>query len=289
MLFARSCASSSNLACLPDSVFQSGTTPVISLRRRGSCESGFFSSVGEDFCLPGIELVTASSVTLSSSSAASSLFLDSGATVSCSLDDIATPLRGHAHMPTHCHKRSSSIYTDSSEDVSSLGCGDLPTWDDRSCQFIHYSIEQDKLCTSEVDRYLDSDIESSDTQRLTQNVRVLLLSNVSVLDIVRVHALRDDENLGDKESWCHTQTAPQNISKIVEYFERKQVCGSVASSSKWEAGDVPSPNLTQHYQLQREYYQLRRSYLPPARRNINHRLMVCEGAVKSKLQIFDKK
>uniref|UniRef100_A0A1B6LAH5 dual-specificity kinase n=1 Tax=Graphocephala atropunctata TaxID=36148 RepID=A0A1B6LAH5_9HEMI len=213
----RSCASSSNLVCLPDSVFQSGVTPVISLRRRGSCESGFFSSVGEDFCLPGIELVTASSVTLSSSSAASSLFLDSGATVSCSLDDIATPLRGHAHLPTHCHKRSSSIYTDSSEDVSSLGGGDLPTWDDRGSQ------------------------------------------------------------------------APQNISKIVEYFERKQVCGSVASCSKWEAGDVPSPNLTQHYQLQREYYQLRRSYLPPARRNINHRLLVCEGAVKSKLQLFDKK
>lgn len=81
-------------------------------------------------CL-GVELVTASSVTLSSSSAASSLFLDSSATVSCSLDDIATPLRGHTNSHPHSHKRSSSVYTDSSEDVSSLGGGDISNWDDR--------------------------------------------------------------------------------------------------------------------------------------------------------------
>lgn len=88
----------------------------------------------------GIELVTASSVTLSSSSAASSLFLDSGATVSCSLDDIATPLRGHPHFNPHTHKRSSSIYTDSSEDVSSLGGGDLPTWDDRASLQVSFGL-----------------------------------------------------------------------------------------------------------------------------------------------------
>ncbi|XP_054275024.1 uncharacterized protein LOC128994472 [Macrosteles quadrilineatus] len=207
----RSCASSSNLACLPDLVFPSVSTPVVPLRRRGSCESGFFSSVGEDFCLPGIDLGTASSVTLSSSS---SLFLDSGATVSCSLDDIATPLRGVTlRCDAACHKRSSSIYTDSSEDISSLGGSDLPSWDERANQ------------------------------------------------------------------------PPQHISKIVEYFEKKQ--GSVAStSSKWESGDLPSPSLTHHYQL-REYYHARRQH--SARRGVNHRLMICEGAVRSKLQLFDKK
>uniref|UniRef100_A0A1B6CDB0 dual-specificity kinase n=1 Tax=Clastoptera arizonana TaxID=38151 RepID=A0A1B6CDB0_9HEMI len=218
----------SNLGVLPDcsAVFQPGSTPVgPGLRRRGSCESGFFSSLGDDFCLPGIELVTASSVTLSSSSAASSLFLDSGATVSCSLDDIATPLRGHPHFNPHTHKRSSSIYTDSSEDVSSLGGGDLPTWDDR------ISLQ-----------------------------------------------------------------APQHISKMVEYFERKHVFDSVPS----ESSEVPSPNLTQHYQSHREL-QLRRSFLHDARnesskmnstgvkRGVSHRLMICEGAVRSKLQLFDKK
>ncbi|BES99935.1 STYKc [Nesidiocoris tenuis] len=68
----RHCSSGSNLPNLDDGLH---CTTVL-LRRRGSCESGFFSSVGEDFGLPG-ELI-ASSVTLSSSSAASSLLLDSG-------------------------------------------------------------------------------------------------------------------------------------------------------------------------------------------------------------------
>lgn len=92
--------------------------------------------------------------------------------------------------------------------------------------------------------------------------------------------------------------APQQISKIVEYFERKQVTGSAASSSRWEPGDFPSPSLAHHLQLHREYYQVRRSCLhdgrgseakPVMRRGVNHRLTVCEGAVRSKLQLFDKK
>lgn len=166
----RACSSGSNLASLEDH--------VTVLRRRGSCESGFFSSVGDDFCIPGQELV-ASSVTLSSSSAASSLLLDSAA----GEEKLGCGGRWRAN-------RASSVYTGSSEDIS-------------------------------------------------------------------LHSDQTEEKL-----------RPQQIHKMVEYFERK------GSSTE-----------------QREYLRHFRPTCQPRRggRGVSARLLVCEGAVSSKLQIFDKK
>ncbi|CAL7952329.1 unnamed protein product [Xylocopa violacea] len=79
-------------------LFRDGWEP----RRRGSCESGFWSCFGEDL---SPEPPNRRHTSTLSSSAASSLFL---------LDD----------------HRTSSIYTDSSEDIASLGGGDS-CWEDR--------------------------------------------------------------------------------------------------------------------------------------------------------------
>lgn len=161
--------------------------PTQSLRRRGSCESGFYSSVGE--CL-----------------SPSSLW-DSGTAVSSlrSLDELEP-----AELQALC-KRASSIYTDSSEDISSLTGSD----------------------------------------------------------------------------WA--QDLQPNISTIVEYFERK------GANLRHPSG------VRSGLQLSSRIAALRRSLekqgTTPSGSNSHvasqrpkcSRLVVCEGAVRSKLPLFDKK
>ncbi|XP_033335517.1 serine/threonine kinase [Megalopta genalis] len=157
-------------------LFRDGWEP----RRRGSCESGFWSCVGEDL---SPEPPNRRHTSTLSSSAASSLFL---------LDD----------------HRTSSIYTDSSEDIASLGGGDS-CWEDR-------------------------------------------LSGIG--------------------------SSNKTISKIVEYFERKQ------------AGSL---RLVDHEAGSSSRLALLRASLeghgPLCSISAAQRLVVCEGAVRSKLPLFDKK
>ncbi|XP_048505052.1 dual specificity protein kinase shkD isoform X2 [Athalia rosae] len=153
-------------------LFREGWEP----RRRGSCESGFWSCVGEDLSPEPPNRRHASTL---SSSAASSLFL---------LDD----------------HRTSSIYTDSSEDIASLGGGDSTYWEDR---------------------------------------------------------------LGSINSTSKT------ISKIVEYFERKQASGSSLrlGDSSLDAG--PSRMALLRASLEET--------VPICSISAAQRLVVCEGAVNS--------
>ncbi|XP_034946002.1 probable serine/threonine-protein kinase mkcC [Chelonus insularis] len=156
-------------------LFREGWEP----RRRGSCESGFWSCVGEDLSPEPPNRRHASTL---SSSAASSLFL---------LDD----------------HRTSSIYTDSSEDIASLGGGDTSYW---------------------------------------------------------------EEKLGGIGSSSKT------ISKIVEYFERKQ-----ATAGRHTHETAPNRIALLKASLE--------GTVPLCSISAAQRLVVCEGAVRSKLPLFDKK
>ncbi|KAK9731449.1 Protein tyrosine and serine/threonine kinase [Popillia japonica] len=160
---------------------------VTTLRRRGSCESGFYSSVGE--CLSPNSL------------------WDSGTAVSSlrSLDELES-----AELHALC-KRASSIYTDSSEDVSSVTGSD----------------------------------------------------------------------------W--TQDLQPNISSIVEYFEKK-------GASRHQGVSRGGLQLNSRIAALRRTLEKQHSgsatvsglHLPSQRTKCS-RLVVCEGAVRSKLPLFDKK
>lgn len=106
---------------------------------------------------------------------------------------------------------------------------------------------------------------------------------------------------------------PQHISKIVEYFERKQGGnGTSTISHKLDFLDSPNrfssfPASVRRNWLQSDtqsitrssldYYTRRKLFEKPftggshvlSKRSTNQRLLICEGAVKSKLPIFDKK
>ncbi|XP_015116297.1 uncharacterized protein LOC107040646 [Diachasma alloeum] len=154
-------------------------------RRRLSCESGFWSCVGEDLSPEPPHRRHASTL---SSSAASSLFL---------LDD----------------HRTSSIYTDSSEDIASLGGGDSSCWEDR---------------------------------------------------------------------FGGIGSSSKTISKIVEYFERKQAtAGALRIGFDHTIEATPSRLGLLRASLE--------GTVPLCNISAAQRLVVCEGAVRSKLPLFDKK
>lgn len=71
---------------------------------------------------------------------------------------------------------------------------------------------------------------------------------------------------------CGGQAA--QITKMVEYFERKQVCGSSCLEPVPQRKTAPASAIPRK--------------LPSAPQH-NGRLLVCEGAVSSKLQLFDRK
>lgn len=178
--------SSSNLS---EIIGPTETPNSANLRRRGSCESGFYSSIGE--CL-----------------SPNSLWGDSGTAVSSlrSLDELEP-----AELQAFC-KRASSIYTDSSEDISSLGGSD-----------------------------------------------------------------------------CFADLQP-NISTIVEYFEKK---GATLRHPGGVRGglQMSSRIATLRRSLERQNSSGASGsgmHLTPQRPKCS-RLVICEGAVRSKLPLFDKK
>ena len=319
----RVCSSSLNLAdpglLLTEDAGAGLVFPSTALRRRGSCESGFFSSVGEDFgCtagdllspteFPGIHASTrshhtASSATLSSSSAASSLFLLDDSAVSTTtvsslrsgsgelgdLDDMApsgatggvlTRSAPH-HSLLFAAKRSSSIYTDSSEDISSLGGGDLSHWDDRNFSGLGSQPQQISKIVEYFERKQNCNNtgnSGTDSENMPSSVWDLHESSKHQRDVLFHQAAGFGNRNSPIEFARRMEGASLNdairSSKIA--FLRKSLDSSGSSSQQ---GPVLGSSQT----------QVGAEKCVKRNMNATQRLMICEGAVRSKLPLFDKK
>ncbi|KAF4518228.1 hypothetical protein B566_EDAN006909 [Ephemera danica] len=237
------------------------------LRRRGSCESGFFS-VGDGERTSTSDLSPDCQASLDGSVAAALGRLSSSGGLlgssrsSGELRDLLDEYSSLQGLRGVCAKRSSSIYTDSSEDISSLGGGDY-SWDE---------------------------------------------------------ALRPSGAVGGLSN-------PHHIHRIVEYFERKQRLSAEdprlasawlarqhrellfqAASRKYptpsgmsadaafealshrlarvSAAAARSPKIAQ---IQKSLVSVPVERPVVKKTSIPQRLSICEGTVRSKLQLFDKK
>ncbi|KAJ1527124.1 hypothetical protein ONE63_008658 [Megalurothrips usitatus] len=257
-----------------------GGYPSVALRRRGSCESGFFSCLGEDYGLPGCDPLSPSDFcsgparhTLCSSSAASSLFLLDDSAVSTTtvssgeladLDDLAPNGSGGCGLSSRHHsllfsaKRSSSIYTDSSEDVSSLG-GDPAYWEERG-----FSTNPAPQQISKIVEYFERKQNSTLSLGPGPSRRPSAKLQPQVSTTTRRFSVNPFES---------PQTLTDAIRSSDFTFLRKSM-GSSCGPKGITAASPPSMPFTRPH---------------ISKRCASQRLIVCEGAVKSKLPLFDKK
>lgn len=312
------CSSSNNISDLAYDINSSA------LKRRGSCESGFFSSVGEDYHIcPDFspELNPArniSSATLSSSSAASSLFLldDSATTVSSlrSLDDLDLPnasfrnnldLFGAAafrnvdidprtldiemanrlaidlelsnqisqrtltNQLLYSSKRASSIYTDSSEDISSLGGSDIFNWEEK---FSGIGAKPQQI--SKIVEYFErkgsnfrhSGFKDGRWRPESHFDRKCEYNS-------KYHDSEYQFKTGLKIAELHSKLGESSMLDI-------QRNSKIASLRK---------SLERHLERQHSGHCVQVGVNVGQSSKKTQRLMICEGAVKSKLPLFDKK
>ncbi|XP_067008130.1 uncharacterized protein cdi [Anabrus simplex] len=325
----RVCSSSLNLAdpglLLSEDPRGGLGLPSSALRRRGSCESGFFSSVGEDFTVTAGDLLlpsdfggintnrnhhNASSATLSSSSAASSLFLLDDSAISTTtvsslrsgsgelgeLDDLGgagasgvmTRSTPHHHSLLFSAKRSSSIYTDSSEDISSLGGGDLSYWEDRSFSGIGSQPRQ----ISKIVEYFERKQQSTVGSRLSESTE----NGTSVWDIPESPvSSKHQRDTMFHQAGCANRSSPVDFARRMEGASLNDAIRSskiallrkslekVTTTPQQAAAQAQGSVFSSSLQSERL------SICPKRNVNATQRLMICEGAVRSKLPLFDKK
>jgi hypothetical protein len=200
------------------------------------------------------------------------------------------------HSLLFAAKRSSSVYTDSSEDISSLGGGDLSYWEERNFSGLGGQPQQ----ISKIVEYFERKQSSNNGGN---NPGLVDAENMpsSVWDLQESQIASKHQ----RDMLLHQAAGFGNRNSTVDFARRMEGAGlndSVRSSKiallRKSLEKVTGANLSsgavQQCQLLGSAQTQAAAIVQGekcVKRNVNatQRLMICEGAVRSKLPLFDKK
>ncbi|XP_050316738.1 uncharacterized protein LOC126750937 [Bactrocera neohumeralis] len=233
------------------------------LTRRDSIESGFYSCFNED-----TDPAVNNSTTYVTATAASTTSIDMGLMNRLALDSgIHSVLQRNnfaVNQLLYCKNRTSSIYTDSSDDISSLAGSDSLLWDDRSFTAIP-STRSAQIAT--IVEYFERKRQVPDDMAPGPGRGAFLRSGSTSASGSAHTTSTSNSAASTAAAAAMAATSSYGLSNLATYDMRRYT------------------DFKRHAALSSDYeafcFELDKK---PAQQ----RLTVCEGAVKSKLQIFDK-
>lgn len=169
-----------------------------------------------------------------------------------------------ANQLLYCKNRTSSIYTDSSDDISSLAGSDSLLWDDRISS---YTTSIPSARSAQIAKIVEYFERKQAFKHSSFNVPESFRSTPSSSERRNMPTMSTDCFTSRSSEYCHQHGNVIPVAGSVggkKFVDFKSVCPS-ATSRDYEA-----------FCLELE------------KRPIQQRLTVCDGVVKSKLQIFDK-
>lgn len=187
----------------------------------------------------------------------------------------------------YCKNRTSSIYTDSSDDISSLAGSDSILWDDRSFTHHYHTHHSHNLPQHSTHHSTRSAQIAKIVEYFERKGQTLTANKISSIDHHRCNHYHQRCS-GSSSSSSGVSSASSfrfdyisNLDGTNRHTHRYGMTGSGSS-----AGTSTTASIAGDYEA--FCFELVDKKPPSTPLTQQQRLTICEGAVKSKLQIFDK-
>lgn len=187
----------------------------------------------------------------------------------------------------YCKNRTSSIYTDSSDDISSLAGSDSLLWDDRSFTHHYHTHHSHNLPQHSAHHSTRSAQIAKIVEYFERKGQTLTANKISSIDHHRYNHHYHQRCSGSSSSSSGVSSASSfrfdYLSNIDGSNRHAHRYGMTSGSS---AGTSTTASIAGDYEA--FCFELVDKKPPSTPLTQQQRLTICEGAVKSKLQIFDK-